>query len=54
MFDTKKQQLVFRCDTCNKIEIFEFEDEKEIEEIKNGTLSFECACQDGMLELLTN
>lgn len=54
MPENKKRQLVFRCDVCRKIEIFELSDDKEIQELKDGVIYFECVCQEGILELLLN
>jgi hypothetical protein len=46
-----KRKFLFRCLDCQMIIAIDFEDEKEIEDILNGELKFECLCQ-GMNELL--
>lgn len=53
MFDDKKQQFTFRCNECKIIITSEFEDEKDIEDIKEGLLYFECPC-GGISKLLTS
>lgn len=53
MFDEKKQRFSFRCHECKTIFSSEFEDEKEIEDIREGELYFECPC-GGKSKLLTS
>lgn len=48
-----KQKFLFRCSECKVIITSEFEDEEDIEDIKEGKLFFDCPC-GGLSKLLTN
>lgn len=47
----KKRKFIFRCLDCQMIIAIDFDDEKEIEDVLNNELRFECLCK-GMNELL--
>lgn len=44
MFDNKKHKFLFKCEDCEMITSFDFEDEKDIEDIQEDKLVLECAC----------
>ncbi len=52
-FNDIKRKFNFRCIECRAIFSIEFEDEKDIEEVQEGILSFECQC-GSKSELLGN
>lgn len=52
-FDSKLRKFTFRCEICKTILSSEFDDERDIEDIKNNQLWLECPCE-GRAYLLTD
>lgn len=44
MFNDKKIRFTFRCTDCQMIISSEFEDEDDIEDVRNDKLYLECLC----------
>lgn len=44
MFFDKKIKHLFKCDTCEVILMLEFEEKKEIEEVREDKVLLECPC----------
>jgi len=44
MLETKRQKFTFKCSECGTIFAVEFEDENDIEDIRNDELQLECPC----------
>jgi hypothetical protein len=44
MFFDKKVKCLFKCDTCDTILSTEFEDPKELENLREDKILLECPC----------
>ena len=44
MLWSKKEKHLFKCDTCSAILLLEFEEQKEIEELREDKILLECPC----------
>lgn len=44
MFSENKPKYLFRCDKCNMILSTEFEDEKDVDDVKEDKILLECPC----------
>ena len=44
MFFDKKTKYLFKCDTCNMILSADFEDPKDLEDLKEDKILLECPC----------
>lgn len=44
MFNDKKIRFTFRCVDCQVIISSEFDDEEDIEDVRNDKLYLECSC----------
>jgi phage terminase large subunit GpA-like protein len=53
--DGYKRRFTFRCDRCGKIVEIDFAEPKEISEVMEELLFFECHCEEnGLSKLLTS